>query len=155
MDIYEKLKELNIKYEEIEHEEIYTIEEALKIECSLDGIGTKNLFLTDKNGHYFIYLLHENKKADLKKLASYLNVLKLSFGKEEDVSNLLELTKGGITPLGIINDKDNKVVIVFDEELVDKQLLCHPNVVTKTMSISYKDLIKLIENENHKYLIYK
>jgi Ala-tRNA(Pro) deacylase len=155
MDLYKILKELNIAYDEIEHEEIYTIEEALQIECSLDGVGTKNLFLKDKSGRYFLYVLDENKRADLKKLGSYLNALKLSFCKEDDLFNLLGLSKGGVTPLGIINDKDNKVVVVFDEELVGKQLLCHPNVVTKTMSISYEDLIKLIEYNNHKYIIYK
>lgn len=154
MDLYKILKELNIKYDEIEHEEIYTIEEALKIECSLDGIGSKNLFLKDKNGHYYVYVLHENKRADLKKLAEYLNVSKLSFCNYDELYNILGLTKGGVTPLGIINDKDNLVVVIFDKELVNKKILCHPNVVTKTMTLDYKDLIKIIENEKHQYIVY-
>lgn len=154
MDLYKILKELNIKYDEIEHEEIYTIEEALKIECSLDGIGSKNLFLKDKKGHYYVYVLHENKRADLKKLAEYLNVSKLSFCNDDELYSILGLTKGGVTPLGKINDKDNLVVVIFDKELVDKKILCHPNVVTKTMTLDYKDLIKIIENEKHQYIVY-
>ncbi len=154
MDLYKILKELNIKYDEIQHEEIYTIEEALKIECSLDGIGSKNLFLKDKKGHYYVYVLHESKRADLKKLAEYLNVSKLSFCNDDELYNILGLTKGGVTPLGIINDKDNLVVVIFDKELVNKKILCHPNVVTKTMTLDYKDLIKIIENEKHQYIVY-
>ena len=44
--------------------------------------------------------------------------------------------------------------LIFDKELVNKKILCHPNVVTKTMTLDYKDLIKIIENEKHQYIVY-
>ena len=153
MNLYEILDKLNIKYDEIEHEAVYTIEEANKIESMIEGIGCKNLFLTDKN-KYFLYVLKDDKRADLKELAKYLNVLRLSFGNEDKLMELLGLTKGSVTPLGIINDKDNKVTIILDKDLVGCKLLCHPNTNTKTMNIEYEDLIKLIEYTNHKYIIY-
>lgn len=155
MNIYEILDKLEIIYEEIEHPAVYTVEEANQIERMIEGIGCKNLFLTDKKGHYYLYVLKDNKKADLKELALKLNVLRLTFGNEDDLNNLLGLTKGSVTPLGVINDSDNKVILVFDSELVGEKLLCHPNVNTKTMSIDWNDLIKLIEYTKHSYIIYK
>lgn len=155
MNIYEILDKLEIIYEEIEHPAVYTVEEANQIERMIEGIGCKNLFLTDKKGHYYLYVLKDNKKADLKELALKLNVLRLTFGNEDDLNNLLGLTKGSVTPLGVINDSDNKVILVFDSELVSEKLLCHPNVNTKTMSIDWNDLIKLIEYTKHSYIIYK
>lgn len=155
MNIYEILDKLEIIYEEIEHPAVYTVEEANQIERMIEGIGCKNLFLTDKKGHYYLYVLKDNKKADLKELALKLNVLRLTFGSEADLNNLLGLTKGSVTPLGVINDSDNKVILVFDSELVSEKLLCHPNVNTKTMSIDWNDLIKLIEYTKHSYIIYK
>ena len=68
---------------------------------------------------------------------------------------VLSLESGSVTPMGIINDQENKVLIVIGEELVDKKLLVHPNVNTKTMSLHYKDLIKYIEYLNHEYIIMK
>lgn len=153
MNIYEILKDLNIHYEEIEHDAVYTVEEANKIESMIEGIGCKNLFLTDKN-KYFLYVLKDEKRADLKELAKYLNVLRLSFGNEDKLMELLGLTKGSVTPLGIINDKNSEVTVILDKDLVDCKLLCHPNINTKTMNIDYEDLIKLIEYTKHKYIIY-
>ena len=60
MNLYEILNKLEITYDEIEHEAVYTIEEAQKLEEQIDGIGSKNLFLKDKNSNYYIYVL--NKK---------------------------------------------------------------------------------------------
>lgn len=145
--------ELKVKYEEIEHEAVYTVEEANRIERMIEGIGCKNLFLTDKN-KYFLYVLKDDKRADLKELAKYLNVLRLSFANEDKLMELLGLTKGSVTPLGIVNDKDNKVTVILDKDLVDCKLLCHPNTNTKTMSIAYEDLIKLIEYTKHNFIIY-
>lgn len=154
MNIYEVLEKLKINYDEIEHPAVYTVEEANRLERMLEGVGCKNLFLTDKKGHYYLYILKDDKRADLKDLALKLKVLKLTFGSEEDLNKLLGLSKGSVTPLGIINDKDNKVTLVIDKDLVDKKLLCHPNVNTKTISIMYEDLIKLIEYEKHNYIDY-
>lgn len=153
MDLYKILDKLDIKYDEIEHDAVYTVEEANKIEFMIEGIGCKNLFLTDKN-KYFLYVLKDDKRADLRELANYLNVLRLSFGNEDKLMELLGLTKGSVTPLGIINDKYNKVTIILDKDLVGCKLLCHPNINTKTMNIEYDDLIKLIEYTEHKYINY-
>ncbi len=154
MNLYEILDKLEITYDEIEHEAVYTIEEAQKIESKIDGIGSKNLFLKDKNNNYYIYVLREDKRADLKELAKYLNTSKLSFGKDDELKEVLSLEKGGVTPLAVINDKDKKVTIIIDKDLVGIKVLHHPNVINKTMSLEYNDLIKIIEYAEHKYVIY-
>ncbi len=154
MDIYEVLNNLKIKYDEIEHEAVFTVKEAKRIERKLDGQGCKNLFLKYKD-KYFVYVLDADKRADLKAVANFLGVSFLKFGSEEDLYKLLGLIKGSVTPLGIINDKECKVEIVIDTELVGKRLMVHPNTNTKTIAIEYDDLIKLIQSQNHKYKIFK
>ena len=77
----------------------------------------------------------------------------MSFGKEEELNKILKLTKGSVTTLGIINDKDNLVTILLDKDLIDKRILALPFVNTKTISLEYKDLIKIIEYTNHNYII--
>lgn len=153
MTIYEILDKLKISYEEISHKAVFTVEEANAIEEQINGVGCKNLFLTNKKGKYYIYVLEDSKQANLKELQIFLNEKRLSFGKEEELNEILKLTKGSVTPLGIINDKDNLVTILLDKDLIDKKILAHPNVNTKTMSLEYKDLIKIIEYTNHNYII--
>ena len=154
MNLYEILSKLKITYYEIENEAVYTIEEANQIESKIDGVGSKNLFLKDKASNYYIYVLREDKRADLKELAKFLNVSKLSFGKDEELKRVLDLDKGGVTPLAIINDKENKVTVIIDKDLEGKKVLHHPNVINKTMSLEHNDLIKIIEYTEHKYIIY-
>ena len=150
--LYEVLKELNIEYEEVSHEKVMTVEEAMKLENMIDGIGSKNLFLTDKKNYYLI-ILEENKRANIKELVNILECKKLSFASSERLKEVLDLEEGSVTPFGIINDKDNKVVLVIDKDLIGKKLLFHPNTNTKTMSVTYDDLIKFIEYEKHKYVL--
>ena len=153
MDLYKILNKLNIDYKEIEHETVYTIEQAQNIKGSICGVGCKTLFLTDKKGKYFLLMLNENKRANIKELTKILKVSKLSFASSEELKNILNLEQGSVSPLGIIYDSENLVTLIIDKDLKDKKILVHPNTNTKTVSIDYNDLIKFIENENHYYII--
>ena len=155
MDIFKILDELKIKYDVLEHQAVYTVEEAKQLEDMIEGLGCKNLFLTDKKGNYFLLVLEENKKANLKELAKLLNVSKLTFASEEALQEILGLEPGSVTPLSIINDKENKVLLIIDNDIVEEKILVHTNTNTKTMSIEFKDIEKLIEYTNHKYILYK
>jgi len=150
--LFEILDKLEIKYEFLEHEAVYTVDEAKELDNMLEGIGCKNLFLTNKKGKYFLVMIHEDKRANIKEIESLVDCKHLSFGKEEDLKEVLGLEAGSCTPLGIVNDKENKVVLVFDKDLVDKKVLCHPNKNTATLSLEFSDLIKFIEYLEHKYL---
>lgn len=150
--LFEILNKLEIKYELLEHEAVYTVDEAKELDNMLEGIGCKNLFLTNKKGNYFLVMIHEDKRANIKEIESLVDCKHLSFGKEEDLKEVLGLEAGSCTPLGIVNDKDNKVVLIFDKDLVDKKVLCHPNKNTATLSLEFPDLIKFIEYLEHKYL---
>lgn len=155
MNLYETLNQLNIQYKEIEHEPVYTVEQAQFIKKYIEGTGCKNLFLTNKKNQYYLVILEESKQLDIKKLAQLVNQPHLSFAGSQRLKRILDLQPGSVTPLGIINDKDNLVTLLIDKELQNKNLLVHPNTNTKTLSISYDDLIKFIEYENHTWLIFE
>lgn len=150
-DLYETFKQLNIQYEEIEHEPIFTIEEAKAISRNIEGKGCKSLFLKNKK-RYYLVLMDENKRADIKGIAKFINESQLSFASEERLKEILGLERGSVTPLGIINDEDNKVLLIIDDSLRGQKLLVHPNTNTKTLSIAHDDLIKFIEFTGHRYL---
>lgn len=155
MNIYDILKELDIRYEEIEHKATYTAEEALQenIANRIDGIGCKNLFVKSKNKYYLIFIKAE-KRAELKLVAELLNETRLSFASEKELKDILNLTIGSVTPFGLVNDRENLVALLIDKELENQKVLVHPNVNTKTVSIQLSDLIKLVEHIKHQYILF-
>ena len=152
MDLYEVLQQLGISYQEEEHEAVYTIEEADQLHLSLAGIECKNLFLKDKH-HYYLYMLDEHKKVNLKELRSKIGSGALSFAREDVLMEKLGVIPGSVTPMGIIHNQEHDVIIIFDQDLLESYVLVHPNMNTKTMSISCHDLIRFIEEMKNPYLV--
>ena len=155
MDIFELLDALGIEFQRLDHEAVFTVEQSrqLRIFDKLGGRACKNLFLRNKRGEFFLLTLPADKKADLKAVAKILQLPRLSFASEDELAALMNLHAGSVTPLGIINDINNKVRIIIDAELAGKTLLLHPNTNTATISIAFDDLIKLIRHMRHEFSI--
>ncbi len=143
-DLYDLLKKLNISYEEVEHEAVYTIEEADQLQISLKGVECKNLFLKDKH-HFYLYMLEEHKMANLKELRKEIGSGALSFANEKYLDEKLHLIPGSVTPLGVIHNQEHDVIVLLDKDLLESYVWVHPNTNTKTMSLSCQDLIRFIE----------
>lgn len=153
MELYSSLADLGIVYEEIEHEPVYTAKEAQFIKSNISGIGCKNLFLTDnRRTKYLLAILEDGRKADLKQIATIAGTSRLSFVGRDEMYEILHLFPGSVSPFGIIYDEENRITLLIDVGLKGKKLLFHPNINTKTLAISYNDLIRFIEFTNHGYL---
>lgn len=151
-NIEQKLKELEITFEKVEHQAVYTVEEAKEKVPQIAGLGCKNLFLKTKTKEYFLYTLPEDKIVNLKELSKKLGVSRFHFASPESLEEILGVIPGSVTPLAIINDIQNKVTVVLDKELKGKKVLVHPNRNTATLSLAYEDLTKLIKSTNHEII---
>lgn len=153
VDLYEILKKLEISYEEVEHEAVFTMEDIKKLDEHLEGMQLKNLFVKDRFDNRYLIVVDEDKRVDLKALKENLDLNKLSFCKEDELMNILKITSGAVTPLAVVNDKENEVIVILDEDMKDKDILVHPLVNTKTMRLNYNDLIKLFKNKKTNYIV--
>lgn len=98
-------------------------------------------------------VLKSNKKSDLKSIKSQIESSALSFASEERLEKYLDLLKGSVTPLGIINDENHCINVVIDEDLKNQNIIgVHPNVNTATVFISYDDMIKFINTSGNEIL---
>lgn len=149
--VLQVLNDLNIEYKLINHPAAFTVEEMDNLNIIQYGDGCKNLFLRDaKSKRFFLLVLNKDKKADLRSIQNQLGCTRLSFASEERLFKYLHLHKGEVTPLGIINDHDAFVEVVFDKDLMGKNKLgVHPNVNTATIWISFDDLKKIIEQNGN------
>lgn len=152
MNLYDILDKLDIAYSEVEHAAAYTVNDMKNITIDIEGIGCKNLFLKDKKDNFYLYVLPDEQRANVKEVANKVGVKSLSFANESDLENILNLKPGSVTPFGIINDIENKTLIILDSNLKDNYILIHPLVNTKTLSIYYDDLIKFINYLSHQYI---
>lgn len=151
--VINKLNELDIKYKEVSHTPVFTIEEMDKLGNIFENAKIcKNLFVRDQKGkRHFLIVLPEEKRAPLAEIAQKIESTKLSFASEERLMKYLKLTPGSVTPLAIINDEMHEVEVVLDEDLMKEELLgVHPCVNTSTVLITPKDLEKFITKLNNK-----
>ena len=147
LEVLNKLDELQIKYQLIKHIPIYTIEEANNLDIENKEYIVKNLFLRDdKKRNYYLVVIKNHKKVNLNDLMLKINSRRVSFASSDDLNKYLNLKKGSVTPLGILNDKNKVVTIIIDEDILKDNLIgVHPNDNRATIFIKTKDLIKLIE----------
>ena len=156
-EIYEFLNNKNIEYELQEHEAVYNMEELSKIDLLYPESDAKNIFVRDdKKSNYYLITIKGNKKVDLKEFKNKYNTRRLSFASSDDLLNILNLTPGSVTPLGLLNDKELKVIFFIDKELINLNMIgIHPNDNTATIWIKTKDLLNVIEEHGNIINIYE
>lgn len=141
------LKDNLIEYNTFEHEAVYTIEDVKNAHLSIPGIPTKNLFLRDKKKtKYFLLVCPEDKKVNLKLLSQTIETKNICFASEEDLEKILDLEMGDVGPFGIVNDKEHKVIILIDRDLVNKKdINLSANSLTTTITIDYSELVNFVQ----------
>ena len=67
------------------------------------------------------------------------------------VFNILQLTPGSVTPLGLLNDPDNKVKFFLDKGFLEEPGLIgvQPNDNTATVWLKTADLLRLIREHGN------
>ena len=140
-----------VDYHVAEHPAALTIGDMQKFH--LDGSEgiVKNLFLRDdKKKNYYLVVVRQEKTVNLKALRRELGTRPLSFASEADLERRLGLHKGEVTPMGILNDTDRVVQVVFDKDVLEQDRLgVHPNTNTATLFLAPAELWALLEEHGN------
>ena len=79
-----------------------------------------------------------------------INSTKLSFASDERLLKYLDVKKGSVSLLGIINDTAGAVEVCLDEDLKKlPRLGFHPNDNTATLFLSFDDAVRYVESTSH------
>jgi Ala-tRNA(Pro) deacylase len=156
MNIKTYLQELGINFKIFKHPPVFTCEQARKhrIYENIRGIHSKNLFLKNrKSKKFYLVVLPEDKPMDLDELGKKFNE-KLKFANEENLKEFLGLTPGSVSPFGLINDKQGKILVVIDDKIWNSDFVSfHPNINSETLELSGKDFQKYIKSLKNDFLI--
>ena len=152
-EIYDFIKSKNIWYEITEHKAVYNMEELKELDIPYSEYDAKNLFVRDdKKRNYYLITVKGDKRIDLKEFRRKSETRPLSFASENDLLDIMNLKPGSVTPLGLLNDKNNKVLFYIDKDFMkDKHIVgVHPNDNTATIWLKVEDLIEIIKEHGNK-----
>ena len=139
------LNQHDIVYRRVDHEAVYTIDEVNSIDFEGKERCVKNLFLRDdKKKNYYLVVVEPYKTVNMKELSKKIQSRRLSFASNDDLKKYLNLEKGAVTPLGIFNNIEKNVTVIFDSD-IDGEIGVHPLVNTCSIFLDadvLKDLIK-------------
>lgn len=147
-EVYNFIKHKNIWYEITEHKRVFTMDELDNIVLPYPEADAKNLFIRDdKKRNYYLITVSGKKKVDLSVFREKYNTRRLSFASEKDLIEILKLTPGSVTPLGLLNDKVNLVKYYLDSYFINKCDIIgmHPCDNSATLWLKTTDLINILK----------
>lgn len=152
--LYASLTALGIAHDVVEHEPVFTVDESADLHEQIAGAHTKNLFLKDAGGAFWLVTVPCNARVDLKALPAAIGSKRVSFGKAEDMEALLGITPGSVTPLAAFNDTQAKVQVVIEQSLAAADLVqVHPLRNSATLGLSGANLLRALSDWGHAPII--
>ena len=144
--VYDFLDSLNIAYQRIDHPAAMTMEDCAAVDEVLQAVTCKNLLLCNRQKTaFYLLLIPGDKVFKTKDLSAQIGSSRLSFAGAEDMEGLLDITPGSLSVLGLINDKENKVQLLIDRDVLQGEYIgFHPCINTTTLRLKMSDLTDTI-----------
>lgn len=145
--VYQKLDELGITYEVVEHPPALTTEEADRYIEGKEGVRTKTLFLCNKKSTaFYLVIMDDEKRVDMKRLGELLEEKGMKFCSPEKLMLKMGLPPGTVSLFGLLNNVEHDIKICLDREILSEEIMTfHPNDNTRTLFLSTEDMNRFIE----------
>ncbi len=139
---YDFLDNLGIKYKRVDHQEAMSMEACREIDQTLGTTICKNLFLCNRQQtDFYLLMMPGNKNFKTSIVSGQIGTSRLSFASPEYMERFLDLTPGSVSILGLMNDRDMRVRLLIDEDVLAGSFVgCHPCINTTSLRFSTSDL---------------
>ena len=145
---YELLDRLGISFDRTDHPDrpATTMEVCADVDAVLNVHICKNLFLCNRQKTSFYLLIMPGEKPfKTKDLSKQMGISRLSFAEETFMEQFLDIHPGSVSVLGLMNDKEHRVQLVIDEEVLKEEMFgCHPCENTSSIRFATADLTGII-----------
>ncbi len=135
-----------MEYQQIDHEAAMTMETCKEINKAIEAAICKNLLLCNRQEtDFYLLLMPGDKPFKTKFLSAQIGSARLSFAKAEIMEAFLDITPGSLSVLGLMNDKENRVQLLIDEDVLKEEYFgCHPCINTSSIRFKTEDLEKIL-----------
>lgn len=154
--VYDLLDSLGIEYYRIDHAPAGCYDDCIEIEKALDNVLCKNLFLCNRQKTaFYVLMMPADKHFRTSELSKQIGSSRLSFAESEYMEKFLDVTPGSVSIMGLMNDKENKVQLLVDEDVLEPEYVgCHPCINTSSIRLKTKDMFEVyLPSVNHDYLV--
>ena len=143
---YDLLDSLSVGYTRVDHAPAETMKVCEDIDKALDAVISKNLFLSNRQQtQFYLLVVDGDKPFKTKDISKQLGVARLSFAPESFMEQFLDLHPGSVSILGLMNDHENRVQLLIDRELNNREFFsCHPCKNTSTIRFTIEDLFNKV-----------
>ncbi|MCC7428358.1 MAG: prolyl-tRNA synthetase associated domain-containing protein [Alphaproteobacteria bacterium] len=133
------------------HPPLFTVEQSKALRGSLPGAHTKNLFLKDREGQFWLATMLEHRRVPMGPFARALGAPRFSFGSAEDLFAHLGVTPGAVTPFGLVNDRAHRVRFIADQRMMAgfELLNFHPLTNEATTAITPAGFARFLAETGH------
>lgn len=145
LDTYRMLDRLKIPFWRIDHREANTMEACAAVDAALgDAVICKNLFLCNQQRtKFYLLMMPGEKKFKTKELSKQIGSARLSFAEGIRMEQLLGLSPGSVSVLGLMNDREGKVQLLIDRDILEGEWFgCHPCMNTSSLRMRIRDLLE-------------
>ena len=150
-ELLDRLAELGIEAETVEHEPVFTVAESRPVKARIPGAHSKNLFVKDKKGRLFLITAKDETPIDLKRVHEAIGASgRVSFGSADQLRAALGVEPGSVTPFAAANDPEGQVTVILDANLMEyERVNFHPLVNSMTTGVHRDDLLKFLRATGH------
>ena len=143
---YDFLDNLGICYQRIDHEPAVTMEACAAVDKALKATICKNLLLCNRQcTDFYLLMMPGDKPFKTKELSHQIGSSRLSFADPEYMEAFLDITPGSLSVLGLVNDKEHRVQLLMDEDILKGEYIgMHPCINTSSLRMLTKDLMDVI-----------
>ena len=150
--VYDLLDSLGIEYGRVDHEAAMTMEACIAVDEALGTTMCKNLMLCNRQQtDFYLLLMPGGKPFKTSVLSKQIGSSRLSFADGSYMEQFLDITPGSLSVLGLMNDKDHRVRLLIDADVLAGEYIgVHPCINTSSLRIRTQDLMeKLIPEMGH------
>ncbi len=154
--VYDLLDQLEMDYYRTDHEPAGNMEACNEIDKVLDTVICKNLFLCTANKKkFYLLMMPGDKPFKTKILSRQIQTSRLSFAKPEYMKEYLDIEPGSVSIMGLMNDRENRVQLVIDEDVLKEEYLgCHPCINTSSLKLKTREVLdKFLPAVHHEPLV--
>ena len=143
---YDLLDSLGIAYTRADHEAAMTMDACIEVDNALGAELCKNLLLCNRQcTDFYLLLTPGSKPFKTKLLSKQLGCSRLSFADGAYMEEFLDITPGSLSILGLMNDKDKRVQLLIDADLLTQEFFgCHPCINTSSLLMKTADVLDIL-----------
>ena len=152
--LFAYLDRLGLAHATTAHPPFFTVEDGRDWHDRIPGLHCKNLFLRDRDGKFWLVLMPGDKRAKLGLLERRIRCARLSFGKPEQLLEILGVTPGSVTPFALMNDVERRLTVIVDTDLVAAETVnFHPLHNAASTTLRSADLMTFIRSLGYEPVI--